>query len=315
MKKAIVHAGMAGALWGGVIVLPSLFRDVHPVVISCARFALYGAFAALVALPHLGKMRRRLSRREGRLLLELALTGNVAYFMLLTAAVQLAGVSIAALINGMVPLAVMLIGRRHVQATRGSIVVSLAVIGTGIVCMNLPVLQRLVNDEGDLTEFAGIACAGAGVLSWAWFSLRNAQQLKTERFTPQEWSTLQGVATGIVALLVILPVAAWLPQWLPTELASERLWALLAAALFMSIGGSWVANALWNSAAKRLPVSVGGQMIVFETCCALLYGYLLVWQLPAMHEVVGMTLMLGGVIWTLRAEERPSRGGWQPGSA
>ncbi|WP_156941103.1 hypothetical protein [Cobetia crustatorum] len=43
-----------------------------------------------------------LTRREKLLLLELALTGNVAYFILLALAVQLAGVAVAALINGLV---------------------------------------------------------------------------------------------------------------------------------------------------------------------------------------------------------------------
>lgn len=44
----------------------------------------------------------RLTRREKLLLLELTLTGNVAYFILLALAVQLAGVAVAALINGLV---------------------------------------------------------------------------------------------------------------------------------------------------------------------------------------------------------------------
>ncbi|WP_176504063.1 hypothetical protein [Cobetia sp. 5-11-6-3] len=43
------------------------------------------------------------------------------------------------------------------------------------------------------------------------------------------------------------------------------------------MSGSWVADALWNSSAQRLQVSVGGQMTVFETCYVLLYGYLLAW--------------------------------------
>lgn len=75
--------------------LPSLLGDIHPVVIRCARFELYRLFAAAIALPY-----ARLTTRDTRLLLELALTGNVAYFILLTAAVQYAGVAIAALING-----------------------------------------------------------------------------------------------------------------------------------------------------------------------------------------------------------------------
>ena len=45
-------------------------------------------------------------------------------------------------------------------------------------------------------------------------------------------------------------------------------------------------------------------MVVFETCSALLYGYLLAWQWPQTNEVLGMLLILGGVMWALRAEQR-----------
>ncbi|WP_024952533.1 DMT family transporter [Cobetia crustatorum] len=304
MKKAIVHSGMAGALWGGVIVLPSLLGDIHPVVISCARFVLYGLFAAAIALPHARRLSARLTVRDTRLLLELALTGNVAYFILLTAAVQYAGVAIAALINGLVPVAVMLIGRRHIQASRLSVSLSLTLIAVGIVCMNVPVLLRFLQGAGEWRDLIGVLCGSLGVMSWAWFALRNAQQLKADRFSAREWSTLQGIATGVVAVMILVLVAVLQPRILPLELSSERWLAFAAAALFMSVGGSWIANALWNSSAQRLPVSVGGQMIVFETCCALLYGYLLAWQWPQTNEVLGMLLILGGVMWTLRAEQR-----------
>nr|WP_298251155.1 DMT family transporter [uncultured Halomonas sp.] len=307
MKKAVVHAGMAGVLWGGVIVLPSLFPDVHPVVISCARFLLYGLFAALVALPHIRRLSSRLTPSDIRLLLELALTGNVAFFILLTAAVQYAGVAIAALINGLVPVAVMLTGRRYLQASRGSICLSLTLIGVGIVSMNVPVIAQFLQGGGEWRDIIGMLCASLGVMSWAWFALRNATQLKMGRYSAREWSTLQGIATGVVALGILLLVAVLQPQILPLELPADRWLAFGAAALFMSVGGSWVANALWNSSAQRLPVSVGGQMIVFETCCALLYGYLLDWQWPLVHETVGMMLVLGGVMWTIRSEDRLSR--------
>ncbi|WP_240724676.1 DMT family transporter [Halomonas borealis] len=298
---------MAGALWGGVIVLPSLFPEVHPVVISCARFLLYGVFAALVALPHIRRLSSRLTPSDMRLLLELALTGNVAFFILLTAAVQYAGVAIAALINGLVPVAVMLTGRRYLQASRGSICVSLTVIGVGIVSMNVPVIARFLEGGGEWRDVIGMLCASLGVMSWAWFALRNATQLKMGRYSAREWSTLQGIATGIVALGILFLVAVLQPQILPLELSADRWLAFGGAALFMSVGGSWVANALWNSSAQRLPVSVGGQMIVFETCCALLYGYLLDWRWPVVHEAVGMMLILGGVMWTIRSEDRLSR--------
>ena len=92
MRTAIVHGGMAGALWGAVIVAPSLIPEVHPVVISCVRFLLYGLFATLLAVPIARSLISRLTRQDQLLLLELALTGNLVYFILLSAAVQYAGV-------------------------------------------------------------------------------------------------------------------------------------------------------------------------------------------------------------------------------
>lgn len=304
MTTAIVHGGMAGALWGAVIVAPSLIPDVHPVVISCARFLLYGLFATLVALPNARSLISRLTRQDQLLLLELALTGNLLYFILLSAAVQHAGVATASLINGLIPVAVMLMGRRFSQASLRSMLTSLALIFTGIIWINLPAVMQVIRGEGSLRQLLGAVYAGLGVLSWSWFALRNAHQLKTGRFSPGEWSTLLGITTGFVALLLTVMVILIQPQLLPTDLAPERLSIFMVTALFMAIGGSWVANALWNVSAKRLPVSIGGQLIVFETLCALIYSYLLARTLPNAVEMLGMVLVLGGVFWTIRTEGR-----------
>lgn len=304
MKKAIVQGGMAGALWGAVIVAPALIPDVHPVVISCVRFLLYGLFATLIALPNARALISRLTRQDQRLLLELALTGNLVYFILLSAAVQHAGVATASLINGLIPVAVMLMGRRFSHVSGRAMLISLALICTGIFWINLPAVTAVIRGEGSMRQVMGAAYAGLGVLSWSWFALRNAHQLKTGRFTPGEWSTLLGITTGFAALLMSALVVLVQPELLPTDLAPERLTLFMLTALFMAIGGSWVANTLWNASAQRLPVSIGGQLIVFESLCALLYSYLIAWALPSTGEVLGITLVLGGVFWTIRAERR-----------
>jgi drug/metabolite transporter (DMT)-like permease len=48
-----------------------------------------------------------------------------------------------------------------------------------------------------------------------------------------------------------------------------------------------------------------GQLIVFETLAALAYGYLLRGAAPQPLAVLGITLLVGGVVWALR--ERPPR--------
>lgn len=121
---------------------------------------------------------------------------------------------------------------------------SLTLIGVDIVCMNVPVLLRFLQGSGEWRDLIGMLCGSLGVMSWTWFALRNAQQLKAERFSAREWSTLQGIATGVVAIMILVLVAVLQPRILPLELSSERWWAFGSAVVFMSVGGSWIANAL-----------------------------------------------------------------------
>ena len=86
---------MAGPIWGGVILAPSLVPEFNPLLISSARFALYGAISLLIALPVALGLLRRVSREDLSMLVRLSLTGNLLYFALLSAAVQFAGVAAA----------------------------------------------------------------------------------------------------------------------------------------------------------------------------------------------------------------------------
>lgn len=74
--------------------------------------------------------------------------------------------------------------------------ISMAFICAGIAWINLPAIMQIVNGQGNGDKAFGALLALLGVLSWSWFALRNARQMKTLRFSPSEWSTLQGMVTG-----------------------------------------------------------------------------------------------------------------------
>jgi drug/metabolite transporter (DMT)-like permease len=59
---------------------------------------------------------------------------------------------------------------------------------------------------------------------------------------------------------------------------------------------SVVGNALWNHASRLLPLTMTGQMIVFETLFALLYGFIWEQRLPTGLEWLAMALLIGGVL-------------------
>jgi drug/metabolite transporter (DMT)-like permease len=73
-------------------------------------------------------------------------------------------------------------------------------------------------------------------------------------------------------------------------------------ALMFTIGltASWLGTLCWNEASQRLPTSLVGQLIVFETLAALAYAFLLRGSPPPPATVTGVLLLVAGVVWALR---------------
>ena len=73
-------------------------------------------------------------------------------------------------------------------------------------------------------------------------------------------------------------------------------------ALMLAIGllASWLGTLCWNEASQRLPPTLSGQLIVFETLSALAYAWLLRGQWPQWWTLTGAGLLVAGVVAALR---------------
>lgn len=307
MKRGVVYGGMAGATWGLVILVPSLLPEFGPLLLSCARYSLYGLVSLLIALPVAPRLLRRLTMDDTLKLVQLALTGNIVYYVLLASAIQLAGVATAALIVGVVPVTVTLLGRRDAGAVPlRRLALPLLLVVVGIACINLETLLFDPAPQRPLGErLLGIACAFAALGCWTWFAAANARCLKQSRFDSGEWSTLWGIVTGLLAALLWLGAALLLPDSLRVEASEQRWTAFWLLSLSSAVLGSWLANLLWNAASRRLPLTLTGQLIVFETLFSLLYGFLYLQRLPTLLETLAIGLLIGGVTWAVRRHAVP----------
>jgi drug/metabolite transporter (DMT)-like permease len=68
---------------------------------------------------------------------------------------------------------------------------------------------------------------------------------------------------------------------------------------------SWLGTLCWNEASQRLPTTLAGQLIVFETLSALAYAFALRGQVPAPVALIGIALLVAGVAWALRVKPEP----------
>lgn len=312
MRQGILFGLLSGAIWGVVFMVPALLPQFPPMLLSVGRYLMYGVVSLLLAAPWLMPMLRNLQRGEGWLLVELAVTGNLLYFVLLSAAVQWTGVAATSLIIGATPVVITLLGRGAVDAPPfRRLAWPLLLVLAGVACINVDTLLSAHAQTRPLSErLIGTVCALAAMVSWAWYAARNACFLKSQtRFDSNQWSLLGGIVTGLLAALcwlglwrlwpsVIEPVAASTPTpWM-------KFWLFN---LFLAVACSWIGNALWNAATRRLPLTLGGQMLVFETLFAMLYGFLWAQRWPTVWECAALVLLVGGVTWAARCHAVPSR--------
>ena len=302
---------LAGAFWGMVFIAPKLLPVFSPWELAIGRYLAYGLVAFVAALPLMKRIARKLTRADCVALLRQAFTGNLLYYVLLAFGVQLAGVGPTSLIIGILPISVTIMGRRdHGAVPLSRLMWPLLVVVAGISCINIdlfgggqsahaaaagaavrPVWQKL----------AGVCCAAGALVCWTLYAVDNARYLqRNPHYSGNEWSALYGLSTGAVS--AVLAIVGWLVAGdALTSGDSGRDWQwfwMVNAAV--ALGASLIGNNLWNIASRRLPLTLSGQMIVFETLFALAYGFVFDHRWPRPLEIAAIVLLMVGVAWSVR---------------
>jgi len=297
----IGYGAGAGALWGLVFLAPQLVGDFGPLHLSAGRYLFYGLIAGALIAPRWRVLSARVSRRQWRRLFGLALVGNTLYYVLLSAAVQNGGIAMTSLVIGFLPVAVTIIGSRD----RGAVPLrrllpSLALCALGAVFIGW---QAVAGPTAGFSarHAMGLACAVGALASWTTFAVGNARCLvRLEGISAHDWNLLTGIVTGAQSLLLVPLALAFEPagqgagDWLRLGLVS-----LSVAALASMLG-----NALWNRMSRLLPLTLVGQMILFETAFALLYAFAWERRMPTLLELCALGCVVMGVLTCLAAHRR-----------
>ncbi len=304
---------LAGAMWGMVFIVPELLPAFSPLELAFGRYTAYGLIALALMAPRLGQLVRRIDRSDYAALLRHALAGNIVYYILLALGVKLAGVAPTSLIIGVLPLAVTLMGRKdHGALPLRQLALPLLVVAAGIVCINIDVFRHAHASNADLGRTViGLACATGALFCWSWYTLDNARFLKRNaHFSSAEWSALYGITSGVIAIIAgAVCLAIWHADITGAAgSASGRDWSVFwITNTLLALGASVVGNHLWNIASRRTAVTLSGQLLLFETLFALLYGFIYASHFPRPLEIAAIVLLTTGVLWSVRvhAMEEP----------
>jgi drug/metabolite transporter (DMT)-like permease len=301
----------AGLMWGLVFVAPLLLPQYPAAVLSFGRYLAFG----LIALPLAWWDRtriRELTRADWREATRLALVGNLLYYLFLAAAIQRAGGPLPTMIIGTLPVVIAIASnlrdhRRDGRLAWRRLAPSLLLIGLGIALVNRSEWRQLADGDADLARYAtGAALAVGAVVCWTWYPLRNADWLREHPGrSPRTWATAQGIATLPLAALGFAACWAWgiAGFEMPLGPAPQRFVMLMLA---IGLFASWLGTLCWNEASQRLPTTLAGQLIVFETLAALAYAFVLRGRWPEPAALAGVALLVAGVCWALRARPQPA---------
>lgn len=340
LATGTLFALLAGLMWGLVFVAPLLLPDYPAALQSFARYLAFGLIALPLAWWDRAQL-ARLTREDWIEALKLSVVGNLLYYLFLAASIQRAGGPLPTMIIGTLPVVIAIVsnlrGSQVVRLRDGRLpwrrlAPSLLLIAAGIACVNHVELARLQAEVAplpgagtnadaaanasatqDLSRYAlGALLAVGAVACWTWYPIRNADWLRAHADrSPRAWATAQGLATLPLAALGFALFWAW-------NEAADGAWVAqgqqafempfgptpgLFLGLMFSIGlfASWLGTLCWNEASQRLPPSLVGQLIVFETLAALSYAWVLRGRWPDSLTLAGAALLVAGVAWALRS--------------
>ena len=296
----------AGLMWGLVFIAPMLLPDYPATLLTFGRYLAFGLVTLPIAWGQREKL-RKLTRADWWLATKLSMVGNIAYYLALSAAIQLAGAPLPTLIIGTLPLVIAVfsnLGDRQFSWAR--LLPSLVLIGLGLLCVNADQLQRLDAKNTLNAYLMGATLAVVANAAWTWYPIHNARWLRAHpSHTSMTWATAQGMVTLPMATVGLLVSIVYLKATGDVRFAGSlwgpqpvRFWLLM---IVIGFAASWLGTLLWNIASKNTPTALTGQLIVFETLAALGYAYLVYQRAPSAFEVAGIVLLVLGVIVGVRA--------------
>ncbi len=306
----------AGLMWGLVFVVPLMLGDYPGLVLSFGRYIGFGLIALVPALFD----RRRiaaLSKADWVAALKLSLVGNILYYAALATGIQLADAPLPTMMIGTLPIVISIWsnwapGHPAEAIAWRRLVPSLMIILAGLMLVNASELAHL-DGKRSLAEYAlGCFITLGALAAWTWYPVMNARHMKRHpHISSSTWATAQGLATLPLALIGFAGYAVYV-RFLPNGFEfplGPRPWQFIGLMLTLGLCASWLGTTLWNKASQRLPTSLAGQLIVFETLSALLYAFIWRGAVPPLPVMAGIVLLCVGVTLGLRAFQKTRGGG------
>ena len=302
MFAGIAYALTACFIWGLIFVVPEWMAGYTAIEVAIGRYIVYGSVSALFFFKMFLHKRVRFSRKVWFTALYFSLASTFGYYTCLVLGLRYASPAVCALVIGVSPITIAFYGNWQQKETAfKNLIIPSVLILIGLVIINVPHLET--------TDAPGIYALGLmfsviSLLCWSWYVVANARFMRYHpQIDPNEWSTLIGVATIFWVFVFTIILTLFFEDQFHMEkyfTPSDMLMSFWVGSLVLGLLCSWMGAFLWNKACLYLPVSLAGQMTVFETIFGVIFVYMVTQSVPSTLEIVGILILLTGVIVGIR---------------
>lgn len=299
----------ANALWGAAFVVPYALHDFPSELITVFRYIVYGVISIII-LVLLGLGDIKISLPIFMMGNAISFCGNVGYYLFLTLGIKYSGFVYPALIVGLLPVSVILVGafQDKMQSLSGLLP------GVGLIVFGI-VLIHYLNVDGssslllDGNHVRGIIFSLISLLLLTLYCVANANFLKSNvGISSLRWAGLLGACALLQSILlsVFMLVFAGYDWAVFNNYSADRIIAFMLGIVFLGVFVSYLAMWLWNVSSRHISSIVAGRVLCLETIFALAYGYALDAHLPRAFELLGICLIVFGGYLVQRSAERAS---------
>lgn len=298
-------SGVAGcALWGFIYLIPLLLPEYNPISLAMGRFTVFGA-GSLVLYWHFRDQLHKLRLDDWFDAFKLGFIGNAVYYVFLSDGIRLSGAPLAGMLMALIPVLVALITNR--PSRENKLVISwrklwipLAMILVGLITANITEFEQVTAKAGSSQFWYGALSSITAVLIWTWFPIKNARwQQEHPKISPFAWTTAQGIIILPMTIIILMCVNSDF-VFAGGNFFGPTPWEYILLMFAAGIVCGWGGMALWNNMSACLPITLSGQMIVFETIFSVIYAHIYRGEWPSITMIVGMILLLAGVLLTLK---------------
>ncbi len=296
MISGILFTIAACFCWGLVFVVPSFLKGFHPLEIALGRFFIYGLISFLFVVI---KKRELFSKKYlgyWKKAAYLSLFSSILCYTGTVCNMKYAGPTIATLVFAMSPICISLVGNWHKKEYPfQKLYLPLALMVAGIFLAKFKGIEDTESSFG--FYLLGLSFGLIGLASWTWFAVANSHFLKQNKdLRIEDWSLMLGTATLFQVLLVGSLLFTVLEPQDKYHTFSPEVQKFLLLSVLMGVMSTWLALFFWNQGSKRIPISLAGQLMIFEIIFALFLIYFLEQKFPIFTEFGGIVLMISGVL-------------------